>query len=162
MECKNIIELEFKSYPSWKVPTIDVKSSIGKQIKHYRRLNYIKQTELSAKLNHERGALHHLENKDMKLYNVDLIKDIIKELDIQDKLNINDDYLEFLLNNPCKKIIDTRKELNLTRQSFAELLSVSTTSIRRWELGNNNISRAKYEKLKILIHKKNKINENNH
>lgn len=151
MNCRNIIELEFKSYPSWKVPAIDNNSPIGKQIKHYRRLNYIKQTELSTKLNHKRTALHHLENKEMKLYNVNLIKGVIRELNIQNELVINDDYLEFLLGNPCKYVISVRKSLHLSRKEFADMIGVSITSIRRWENGNSNISRTKYEKLKELI-----------
>lgn len=77
----------------------------------------------------------------MKLVDIKLLESVIKELKIEDKLIINDDYIEFLLNDPCKNIVDIRQE-------FADMLEVSITSVRRWENGNSHISRNKYDKLK--------------
>ena len=62
------------------VKNITSKSTLGEQIKYYRRLANIKQTDLCLKLGCDRGVLDHLENRDMKLININLIKDIIKEL----------------------------------------------------------------------------------
>lgn len=87
----------------------------------------------------------------MKLVNVELIKGIIEELGIKDKININDDYISSLLDSPCEKILSIRKKKKLTRQQFADLLGVSDTSIRRWELGNSHISRKKFERLKKVF-----------
>lgn len=87
----------------------------------------------------------------MKLVNVELIKGIIEELNIQDKININDEYISFLLDNPCDKIIETRQKLKLSRKDFATLLGVDISSVRRWELGNHHISRKKYERLKNYL-----------
>lgn len=142
--------LNIKKYvpPIHSVPKINKNSTLGQQIKHYRRYKNIKQTDLSIKLGFERSALHNLENYPTKLVNVNLIKGIIEELGIKDKLKINDDYITFLLDNPCDKITAIRNELNLTRQQFADMLDVNITSVRRWELGNCHISRAKYEQLK--------------
>ncbi|MFA7515087.1 MAG: helix-turn-helix domain-containing protein [Bacilli bacterium] len=140
--------LEIKVPPTWTVEPIEANASIGKQIKYYRRIANIKQEDLSIKLGYSRDALHHIENSEMKLVDINLIKSIIKELDIKDKLNINDDYIKFLLNNPCKTIYKIRNELGLSRKEFSEILDVSITSIRRWELGNSHISRSKYNKLK--------------
>ena len=42
-------------------------------------------------------------------------------------------------------------EKKLTRQQFADLLGVSDTSVRRWELGNSHISRKKFEGLKKFL-----------
>lgn len=53
-------------------------------------LEDIKQSDLGINLNSTRSTLHHLENKDIKLVNVNLIKDILEELDIKDKIIIND------------------------------------------------------------------------
>lgn len=99
-------------------------------------------------MNFERSTLNHLENREMKLVNIDLIKGIISELGIEDKININYDYIRFLLDNPCEKI---RKARKMTMVQFGELLGVSDTSIRRWENGNQQISRNKYERLKDYI-----------
>lgn len=127
---------------------IDENSTLGEQIKYYRMQQDIKQTDLSLKLGYSRDALHHIENKEMKLIDVNLIKDVIKELDIKDKIIINDDYVEFLLNSPCERLLDIRQNMNMTRQQFADMLDVSITSVRRWERGNSHISRNKYNKLK--------------
>ena len=127
---------------------IDENSTLGEQIKYYRMQQDIKQTDLSLKLGYSRDALHHIENKEMKLIDVNLIKDVIKELDIKDKIIINDDYVEFLLNSPCERLLDIRRNMNMTRQQFADMLDVSITSVRRWERGNSHISRNKYNKLK--------------
>ena len=70
---------------------------------------------------------------------------------IKDKISINDDYIAFLLNNPCDKILKARKKHKVSWQAFADLLGVSDTSVRRWELGNTNISRKKYERLKEYL-----------
>ena len=93
------------------VEPITSKSTLGEQIKYYRSIDDIKQTDLGIKLNFHRSTLNHLENKDMKLINVELIKGIIEELNIQDKININDEYISFLLDNPCDKIIEARQKL---------------------------------------------------
>ena len=70
------------------VKPITSESSLGEQIKYYRSIDDIKQTDLGVKLNFHRSTLNHLENRDMKLVNVELIKGIIEELNIQDKINI--------------------------------------------------------------------------
>lgn len=133
------------------VKPITSQSSLGEQIKYYRSIDDIKQTDLGVKLNFHRSTLNHLENKDMKLVNVELIKGIIEELNIQDKININDEYISFLLDNPCDKIIEARQKLKLSRKDFANLLGVDISSVRRWELGNHHISRKKYERLKNYL-----------
>lgn len=147
---KDTIETEIiiKSTPTWKIYSINKDSSIGEQIKYYRRLAGYKQPELSLKLGFTRQALHHLENQEMKLVDIKLLKGVIEELGIEDKIIINDDYIKFLLDDPCKNIIKIRERMNLTRQEFADMLEVSITSVRRWENGNSHISRNKYNKLK--------------
>lgn len=139
------------THTCWNLTPLTSESTFGEQIKYYRRLNDVKQTDLGIKLNFERSTLNHLENHDIKLVNVNLIKGIIKELDIEDKININDDYINFLLDNPCEKIRQTRKKMKLTLEQFGNLLGVSDTSVRRWEHGNHQISRKKYERLKDYI-----------
>ena len=133
------------------VKNITSQSTLGEQIKYYRSIDDIKQTDLGLKLNFHRSTLNHLENKDMKLVNVELIKGVIEELNIQDQININDDYIAFLLDNPCEKIIQARAKLKLSRKDFADLLGVDISSVRRWELGNHHISRKKFERLKNYL-----------
>lgn len=141
-------EIKIHTKPNWKIPQINENSSLGEQIKYYRRLAKIKQSDLCNKLNCDRGVLDVLENREMKLVNINFIKKVLRELNIEDKISINDEYIAFLLDNPSKKIIELRKSFNLTRNAFAELIGVSMTSVKRWENGNGHISREMYKKLK--------------
>lgn len=149
-ELKDIIPttITIRTHTKRILKPIDENSTLGEQIKYYRMQQDIKQTDLSFKLGYSRDALHHIENREMKLIDVNLIKDVIKELDIKDKIIINDDYVEFLLNSPCERLLNIRQNMNMTRQQFADMLDVSITSVRRWERGNSHISRNKYNKLK--------------
>lgn len=141
-------EITIKTNTRRKLKPINEFSTIGEQIKYYRVLQDIKQEDLCKKLGVTREALFHIENRDMKLVDIKLLESVIKELKIEDKLIINDDYIEFLLNDPCEKIKSIRKQMNLSLVNFADMLQVSDTSVRRWENGNCHISREKYNKLK--------------
>lgn len=140
--------ITYRVPPIWIVNPIKDDASIGEQIKYYRRLANVKQEDLSIKLGYSRDALHHLENREMKLVDINLITGIIEELKLHDKLKINDEYIQFLLDNPCEKIKTLRKQMNMSLQAFGNLIGVSDTSVRRWEQGNSHISREKYKKLK--------------
>ncbi len=141
-------EITLKTHAVWKIPQINENSTIGEQIKYYRRLANIRQTDLCLKLGYDRGVLDHLENREMKLINIDLIKDIIRELKIEDKIIINDDYIAFLLDNPSKTILDFRKKNNLKRIDLARILKTHVSVIKRWENVKCQMTRTSYNKLK--------------
>lgn len=142
------IEITLKTHAVWKIPQIDENSTLGEQIKYYRRLSNVKQTDLCLKLGCDRGVLDHLENRELKLVNIKLIKDIIKELDIADKIIMNDDYIAFLLDNPIQTILDFRKKNNLKRIDLARMLDKDISVIKKWETGKSQMTRASYNKLK--------------
>ena len=131
-----------------KVKTINRNSTIGEQIKYYRVLADIEQADLGERLGCSRFAIQHLENKEIKLANIDFIKRIIEELDIKDKIKINDEYIAFLLDNPRETIKKLRQEMNVTRPVFANMIDVSTSAVKDWENGRTEISRTSYAKLK--------------
>lgn len=141
-------EITLKTHAKWKIPQIDENSTLGEQIKYYRRLANIKQTDLCLKLGCDRGVLDHLENRELKLVNIKLIKDVIKELNIEDKIIINDDYIAFLLDNPIKTILDFRKKNNFKRVDLAKMLDKDISVIKKWETGKSQMTRASYNKLK--------------
>ena len=58
------------------VKNITSQSTLGEQIKYYRSIDDIKQVDLSKKLNFHDSTIKHLENKEMKLVNVKLIKGV--------------------------------------------------------------------------------------
>lgn len=141
-------EITIHLKPNWKIPPIDKNSSFGEQIKHYRRLANIKQNDLCAKVGCDRGVLSHLENRRIKLTYIKYLKKIIEELNIEDKLIINDDYIDFLLNNPIKTIKDFRDEKNYSVSDLAKLSGIHNAVIGRWENGEERITRKSFEKLK--------------
>ena len=126
-------------------------STSGEQIKYYRRLANIKQTDLCLKLGCDRGVLDCLENRELKLVNIDLIKEVIKELDIEDKIIINDNYIAFLLDNPIQTILDFRKKNNLKRIDLAKMLDKDISVIKEWQTGKSQMTRASYDKLKNVL-----------
>ena len=123
-------EITLKTHAVWKIPQINENSTIGEQIKYYCRLANIKQTALCLKLGCDRGVLDHLENRELKLVNINLIKGVIKKLDIEDKIIINNDYIAFLLDNPSEAILDFRKKNNLKQVDLARMLGKSLSAIR--------------------------------
>lgn len=147
---KDIIpdKIVLKTHTVRKVNPINEHSTLGQQIKYYRVLLGILQTELAQKLGCSRFAIQNIENKEIKLANVDFIKRILDELNIKDKVIINDEYISFLLDNPKQTIFNLRKQMNLTRPAFASIIGVSTSAIKDWETGRAEISRTSYAKLK--------------
>ena len=148
---KNIYnsKVQYKLSPTWNIPNIsNDEHNIGSKIKHIRRKYNIKQSELASAIGYNVQSIRTIENYDIKLINTDLLIKIIKELEKYEKIDINDEYISFIINDPCKKIRDIRKSLNLSRQEFANKINTSITSVRRWENGSNNISRKMYERLK--------------
>lgn len=72
-----------------------------------------------------------------------LIKDILSIIDEERKIKINDEYLNFILNNPGQKIRLYREKYNLNKNEFAQLMGVSRKTVRCWEksasiISNNN------------------------
>lgn len=115
-------EVVIHTSPTWSVPKISATSTLGEQIKHYRRLAGIKQKDLALKLGYDRGVIDNLENDEVKLVNVNLLKDVIRELGIEDKININDEYIAFILNEPDKQLLAFRKKNNLTRIDLSKMM----------------------------------------
>lgn len=76
-----------------------------------------------------------------------MIKEVIKALDIEDKI----DYIAFLLDNPSKAIIDFRNKNNLKQIDLARILGKSISVIKNWENGKSQMTRASYNKLKKQI-----------
>ncbi|MCI9279704.1 MAG: helix-turn-helix domain-containing protein [Bacilli bacterium] len=108
------------------------------------------QNELASRLNVSRDAILNLENKDKQLYDVNLIKNIISIIDEERKIKINDDYLNFILNNPGQKIRLYREKYNLNKTEFAQLMGVSLKTVRCWEKSVSIISKNNCVKLNTI------------
>ena len=73
------------------VKPITSQSLLGEQIKYYRSIDDIKQTDLGVKLNFHRSTLNHLEN------NINLIHSDIKEFS-KERKNLNQ--YDIVVSNP--------------------------------------------------------------
>lgn len=143
--------IEYKIHTTKNLIPLNKRSSIGEQIKYYRIYNRITQEELSNKLSISKYSIMHLENDNVLLYNLDIVKPIIDELNIKNKIIINDDYLKFILNNPSEVIKQYRKKNNFTRYELAIKIDVMLCTIKKWETNKSVISRKNFNKLKELI-----------
>ena len=141
-------EVVIHTGPTWSVPKISATSTLGEQIKYYRRLAGIKQRDLALRLGYERGVIDSLENDEIKMVNVNLIRDVIKELDIEDKVVINDDYIAFVLNEPDQQLLEFRRKNHLTRVELSRMMGTHISVIKKWERGQSIMTRTSYNKLK--------------
>lgn len=145
------VPIEYKIHTTKNLIPLNKRSSIGEQIKYHRRYNRITQEELSGKLSISKYSIMHLENDNVLLYDLNIVKAIIEELDIKHKININDDYLKFILDSPSRFIKQYRKKNNITRYELSKKLDVMLCTIKKWETDKSVISRKSYEKIKELI-----------
>lgn len=139
---KQTITLKIKSR---KLSKTKKDKSFGKQLKYHRIKKGLTQNELASRLNVSRDVILNLENKDKQLYDVKLIKDILSIIDEEKKIKINDDYLNFILNNPGQKIRLYREKYNLNKNEFAQLMGVSRKTVKCWENESNVISKDNYK-----------------
>lgn len=144
-------KVTLKTHAIWKIPHIDENSTLGEQIKYYRRLKQIKQSELSKRLGVGIGCLQSIENKEKRMVDIKLLLAVLKELDIEDKVNINDDYLAFLINDSAKTIKELRKKFKLTRMALENKIDIPNGTIKRWENGYSLITRKSYNKIKKVL-----------
>ena len=121
---------------------------LGEQLKYYRQLHNVGQTELAEQLQVSRDSIMDIENREIKFPNLELLNSIIDILNIRDKI-VLPDYIKFLMDNPSKKIIAFKKEKKLSHNEFAELLDLDRSNLRKWLNGQVQISMKGYEKLKL-------------
>ena len=119
----------------------------GEQLKHYRRAKRIEQTELAEQLQVSRDSIMVLENREIKFPNLELLNNIIDILGIRDKI-VLPDYINFLMDNPSKKIKAFKEKKKLSHNEFARLLDLDRSNLRKWINGQVQISVKGYEKLK--------------
>lgn len=127
--------------------------TFGEQLKYYRLSKGIRRPYIAKLLNISLSALISLEDdKDRVKFNVKIIKEYINILELNiDDLIINDEYIKFILDNPSKKIKDTRKQLKLTQRQFDDLIGVKHSCTANWEENRLLICKKNYEKLKEHI-----------
>lgn len=124
--------------------------TLGKIIKFYRMIAYIKQVDLAKAMGVGVDVIKNLENKERTSFNVKLINEILIYLNIDKKL-IRDGYIKFILNKPNEKITAIRTKNKLTKTSLALLLDIKLKTITMWENSKAIPSYQCYLKIKKLF-----------
>ena len=109
------------------------------------------QAELGKIVGRTEAGIKNIENGEMKLVNLAFIDKLVSALQIEDKIEYHDDYIEFIKNNPATQIQAYRKRKNITIAKFSKLLNTERSVVRKWEQGKTVLSRASYEKLMELF-----------
>ncbi len=125
--------------------------TLGGQIKYYRCLKGMTQEELGKEVGMTKWGIRHVENDEMRLVNLPLLDKLVACLEIENKINYEDNYIEFIKNNPADKIRSYRIKKNITMYQLSELLNTAYSTVKKWENGTCVISRKCYERLMELF-----------
>lgn len=124
------------------------------KIKYYRRLKNITQEELAKQVGTTRDVIMAIENgfktKKRLFYDKDIINKIIDVLEMRDKFGKSDTYIRFLAEDGYLQLKDYRIKNNLTIVTFAKMMGVNRSTIRRWENNEMTISIDNYLKFKKI------------
>lgn len=125
--------------------------AIGSQIKYYRGFKGITQEQLGNAVGVSKSTIMRIENNEMLLVNLSLLDRLVSYLGIENKVHYEDDYIQFIKNNPADQIKAYRKKESITMYELSKRLNVSYTAVKKWESGKSVISRKCYDELKKLL-----------
>ncbi len=142
---------------SFNMEEINNETSIGKQIKYFRKINNIRITDMAGELEIGYNTIVRLEeqsdNRNLNHKSIQIINKIIDYLDIRDKLNFNNnEYLDFILNKQSSAIKELKDKFG--RMGIANELNVTPDSVNRWITSDIVISRKHYHQIKKMLETK--------
>ncbi len=142
---------------SFNMEEINNETSIGKQIKYFRKINNIRITNMAVELGIGYNTIVRLEkqsdNRNLNHKSIQIINKIIDYLDIRDNLNFNNnEYLDFILNKQSSVIKELKDKFG--RMKIANELNVTPDSVNRWITSDIVISRKHYHQIKKMLETK--------
>ena len=142
---------------SFNMEEINDETSIGKQIKYFRKINNIRITDMAEELEIGYNTIVRLEeqsdNRNLNHKSIQIINKIIDYLDIRDKLNFsNNEYLDFILNKQSSAIKELKDKIG--RIEIANELNVTPDSVNRWITSDIVISKKHYHQIKKMLETK--------
>lgn len=142
---------------SFNMEEINDETSIGKQVKYFRKINNVRITDMAVELGIGYNTIVRLEeqsdNRNLNHKSIQIINKIIDYLDIRDKLNFNNnEYLDFILNKQSSAIKELKDKIG--RIEIANELNVTPDSVNRWITSDIVISRKHYHKIKNMLETK--------
>ena len=140
--------------PRRTLPKMNKQSSSEAKFKYYRRLKNLTQLELAEQIGVSRDVIMNIENGARNgknvFYDRNIINQIIDILDMRDKFGKSDTYIRFLAEDGNLQLKEFRISNNLSVSTFATMMGVDKTTIRRWENYENTISIENYLKYKKI------------
>ena len=142
---------------SFNMEEINDETSIGKQIKYFRKINNIRITDMAMELGIGYNTIVRLEeqsdNRNLNHKSIQIINKIIDYLDIRDKLNFsNNEYLDFILNKQSSTIKELKDKIG--RMEIANELNINPDSVNRWITSDIVISKKHYHQIKKMLETK--------
>lgn len=142
---------------SFNMEEINDETSIGKQVKYFRKINNVRITDMAVELGIGYNTIVRLEeqsdNRNLNHKSIQIINKIINYLDIRDKLNFsNNEYLDFILNKQSSAIKELKDKIG--RMEIANELNVTPDSVNRWITSDIVISRKHYHQIKKMLETK--------
>lgn len=142
---------------SFNMEEINDETSIGKQVKYFRKINNVRITDMAVELGIGYNTIVRLEeqsdNRNLNHKSIQIINKIIDYLEIRDKLNFNNnDYLDFILNKQSLTIKKLKDKI--VRMEIASELNINPDSVNRWITSDVVISKRNYYQIKKMIETK--------
>lgn len=142
---------------SFNMEEINDETSIGKQVKYFRKINNIRITNMATELGIGYNTSVRLEeqsdNRNLNHKSIQIINKIIDCLEIRDKLNFNNnDYLDFILNKQSLTIKKLKDKI--VRMEIASELNINPDSVNRWITSDVVISKRNYYQIKKMLETK--------
>jgi len=142
---------------SFNMEEINDETSIGKQVKYFRKINNIRITNMATELGIGYNTSVRLEeqsdNRNLNHKSIQIINKIIDCLEIRDKLNFNNnDYLDFILNKQSLTIKKLKDKI--VRMEIASELNINPDSVNRWLTSDVVISKRNYYQIKKMLETK--------
>ncbi len=119
---------------SFNMEEINNETSIGKQIKYFRKINNIRITNIASELGIGYNTIVRLEepsdNRNLNHKSIQIINKIIDYLNIRDNLNFsNNECLDFILNKQSSAIKELKYKIK--RMKIANELNINHDSVNR-------------------------------
>ncbi|MBR3561197.1 MAG: helix-turn-helix transcriptional regulator [Oscillospiraceae bacterium] len=119
--------------------------NIPDRLRWCRHAMGLMQSEVAAEIGLSRYQYILMETGACQVYPLDVVDKLSKFYGIAPELLL-DDYNQFLSRDPAQLLKDQRKKTGLSRKAFAHLTGIPETSLKGWETGQKQISRASWER----------------
>ena len=121
-------------------------TEIADKLRWYRYKKALLQREVADYIGVDRSTYIHFEEAGRDYYPIENMEKLAVLFGVP-VIDLLDEYNLFLYNGQVRQIREMRERRNLTQAEFARRLGVPLGTLKEWERGRNQISKASWEKL---------------